>query len=187
MCDIPLLKQKTLFRQSSLAILTFRRKPKNGRKLSQLQVALVVHSPTTNKTLFSISPVVVVHFPTQYSGDRELIKLCGSFYSSSKTMKFIHNIRIIELIYIRHNMNVGTGTVFCFIVGQMTLLELCRFRHLSGLVNEEKLCKFVRRYVQSTLIIIFLLLRTARVSTCIMHRISAFMWRIFLGKYGLQK
>lgn len=112
---------------------------------------------------------------------RELIKLCGSFYSSSKTMKCIHNIRIIELIYIRRNMSIGTGTVFCFIVGQMTLLELCRFRYLSGLMNEEKLCKFVRRYVQSALMVILSLLRTARVSTCVMHRISAFMWRIFLG------
>lgn len=102
-------------------------------------------------------------------------------------MKFIHNIRIIESIYIRHDMNVGTGTVFCFIVGQMTLLELCRFSYLSGLMNEEKLCKFVCRYVQSSLIVIFSLLRTACVSTCIMHRISAFMWRTFWGKYGLQK
>lgn len=118
---------------------------------------------------------------------RELIKLGGSFYSSSKAMKFIHNIRIIELIYIRRDMNVGTGTVFCFTVGQMTLLDLCKFRYLSELMTEEKLCKCVRRYVQSALIVIFSLLRKARVSTCVMHRISAFMWRMFLGKYGLQK
>lgn len=114
---------------------------------------------------------------------RELIKLCGSFYSSSKTMKFIHNIRIIELIYIRRNMSIGTGTVFCFIVGQMTLLELWRFRYLSGLMNEVvQICtqvwseSFDRHFLTTQ--------DSMRVN---MHRISAFMWRIFWGKYGLQK
>lgn len=51
---------------------------------------------------------------------KELIKLHGSFYSSSKTFKVYPYIRVFELIYIRCSINGRTVTGFCFIVGQMT-------------------------------------------------------------------
>lgn len=109
-----------------------KQKIKNGgipeNNTSQLDVALVVQlSHPKQSPLYDTPCGWLSIFPLNTPIGRELINVPDPFYSSSKPVKFIHNIRIIALIYIRYNMNIGLVTgLHCSIFGQMAFLELCR-------------------------------------------------------------